>query len=202
MIESPSQRPNKYGFDPFSAVDETKANLLYGRVDIPADVKQDTEEAEAAAVLATALKVNPTMDRTLPWTLIMCAMFSFLYKEAEKDENRRAGRKTRGPQDPFPRPIRISPQFWAKGFNMITVRYVDTGYLKKPVMIRMETRPDGRSVSLAAMVQDKGKGATKTEDYLSPERINETRKRLRRMERHRLEVAEDSQVKKYLASIR
>jgi hypothetical protein len=52
------------------------------------------------------------------------------------------------------------------------------------------------------MVQDKGKGATKTEDYLSPERINETRKRLRRMERHRLEVAEDSQVKKYLASIR
>jgi hypothetical protein len=202
MSDSPSQKPNRYGFDPFDAVDEIRANMAYGRVDIPSDAKLDTAEAELEAVRATAAKVNPTMDRTLPWTLLMGGMFSFLYGDAEKEENRRAGRKKRSAHDALPRKIKVSAQDWAKAFNMISVRYVDTDFLKRPDVVKKETRPDGRVVKLAVMSQDKGKGGTKTQDYLSPLRVEETRKKLRRMEWHRLEVAEDPRVKKYLASKR
>jgi len=202
MSTSPSRKPNIFGFDPFMAVDTTKANLLYGRVDIPSDVRSDSEDAEAEAIKKTAQEVDPQMDRTLPWALLMGGMFKFLYKKAEKEENRRAGRKERGPNDPFPRPIKITPQDWAEAFNIITVSYVKADFLKRPDVVDRKNLAGGGKVDLVLMTQTRGKGGAKTEDYLSPERIGETRKRLRRMERHRLEMAENPRVQDYLQSLR
>jgi len=180
------------------AVDEAKANYFFGRTDVPKDAK----EGKLQAGLDAARGTNPERDRTLPWTLLMAGMFSLLYKEAEKEEARRAGRKKRGPRDPFPKPIRITPQEWAKAFNFITTSYINNEFMKKPDKVGEEKLANGRTVALLMIVQDAGKGAAKTRDYFSPERFNETKARLARMEMHRKEIANDPQVKKYLASLR
>jgi hypothetical protein len=193
-----SQKPNRYGFDPFLIIDTAKANYFYGRTDVP----PDTEEGQRQAELDAARDVDPEIDRTLPWTLLMGGMFSFLYKEAIRNENRRAGRKKRGPYDPFPRPIRFTPQRWAECFNIITVKYIDNEFLRRPDKVSEQKLSNGRKVALLMMLQDPGKGAAKTRDYLSPERLRETKLRLRRMERHRLEMAESPRVQKHLQSLR
>ena len=193
-----SQKPNRYGLDPFLAVDTAKANYYYGRTDVP----PDTVEGQRQAAMDAAKDVDPEIDRTLPWAILVGGMFSFLYKKAIREEDRRAGRKKRGPRDPFPKPIRITPQDWAKAFNFITTSYIDNEFLKRPDKVSVQKLQNGRSVALLVLVQDPGKGAAKSRDYFSPKRIGETRQRLRRMERHREEMAEDPQVKKYLATLR
>lgn len=193
-----SLKPNRYGYDPFMPVDTAKANYYFGRTDVP----PDTEEGQRQAMLDVTRDVDPEIDRTLPWALLMGGMFKFMYKKAEREENRRAGRKERGPNDPFPRPIKITPQFWAEAFNIITVRYIDTEFLKRPDKVGEQKLANGRKVALLIMLQDPGKGAAKTKDYLSPDRLRETRMRLRRMERHRLEMAENPRVQKYLQTLR
>ena len=193
-----SLKPNRYGFDPFLPIDTAKANYYFGRTDVPPDI----EEGQRQAQLDAARGVDPEIDRTLPWTLLMGGMFKFLYKQPIRDENKRFGRKSDETYVRFPRPIKITPQRWAEAFNIITVRYIDTEFLRRPDKVGETKLANGRKVALLVMLQDPGKGAAKTQDYLSPDRLPDTRARLRRMERHRGEMADDPQVQKYLSTLR
>ena len=201
-----SRKPNKFGLDPFLMVDTAKANYYYGRTDVPAD--DETKALKDAAVGA-----DPTLDRTLPWILLVRGMFSIIYKDILKQQLRRQGylqhlggikghQKQRNPNSPLPSPIVVPPHEWARAFNIITFRYVSDGFLKRPRVIKRMKTESGREIALALLVQDPGKGRDKMEDYLSSRRRRETVKVLRRMERHRLNLGENQAVQEHLASLR
>jgi hypothetical protein len=193
-----SRRPNKFGLDPFLLVDTAQANYYYGRT----DVHPDTKEGEAEALKDAAKGKDPELDRTLPWALLMGGMYGLIYREVEKEENRRRGRKKREPNQPLPRAINVKSFLWAEAFNIITAQYVKNGFFRRPQKVAERKLINGRKVALALLVQDPGKGAEKTRDYLSPERRQETIWKLRRMERHRLELGEDKDVQKHLTMLR
>jgi len=46
-MASLSRKPNRYGYDPFLLMDTSKANLYYGRTDVP----PDSEEGEQQAII-------------------------------------------------------------------------------------------------------------------------------------------------------
>ncbi len=193
-----SRKPNKFGLDPFLMIDTAQANYFYGRT----DVHPDTVEGQAEAQKDAAEGKNPELDRTLPWTLLVRGMFAFMYKKQQRAENKRRGKTKRDPDDPLPAPVIIHPFAWAEAFNIITYTYVQTGFFRRPQVIERRKLTNGRTVALAMLVQDPGRGAEKTRSYLSTERRRETVMVLRRMERHRLELGEDKDVKKYLTTLR
>ena len=190
-----SLKPNRFGWDPFLCIDTAKANYFFGRTDVP----PDTEEGQRQALLDASKDVDPEVDRTLPWGLLMGGMYSFLYRKAERENQIPKGDIKRGV---LPKPIRLTPMEWAEAFNIITVRYVETEHFKRPDKISEQRLANGRKVKLLMLLQDPGKGAAKSRDYYSPDRLRETKAKLRRMERHRQEVGENSRVKKYLAELR
>lgn len=193
-----SRRPNRYNLDPFVAADTIKANYYYGRIDI----EPDTKEGDKRAMLAVARGEEPDLDPALPWMLLMRGMFKFLYKEAIREDNRRRGRKKRNPGDPMPPSIgELKPPQWAEAFNIISVRYIETEYLKPPRSIS-EEKVNGRIIRLAVVVTNPGKGTAKSKSYIEEQEKQETINILRRMERHRLEVVNNAEVKKHLASLR
>jgi hypothetical protein len=190
------RKPHIYGLEPMLSVDLVRANYFFGRVDIPAD----TEEGERQAILSAARGENPELDKTLPWMLLMRGMFSYLYKQEMRDAKKRNGIYL--PGEFMPRPILIKPHEWAKAFNFISTSYIQNEFFKKPEVITQQVTESGRKVALALLVTNPGKGIAKSESYVRPENRRVTVKRLRRMERHRENIAEDPEVRRYLASLR
>jgi len=191
-----SRKPNRFGLNPFLAVDTAMANYYYGRTDVAPD-----EEGEEKALRDAAKDEGPELDRTLPWPLLVRGMFEILYKETMKQWLRRRGKSKREPEDPLPNSIVISPQEWARAFNIITFSYVENGLFRRPNVIKKRVTGDGREVALALLVQDPGKGREKMADYLSPKRRRETITVLRRMEKHRRDLGENDAVQKHLANM-
>lgn len=191
-----SHKPNIFGLEPFLAVDLVKANYYMGRVDIPAD----TEDGEAEALLAASRGQEPTLDKTLPWMLLMRGMFSYLYKKEMAEAKKQQGRYMR--PDFIPRPIVVKPHEWARAFNFVTTSYIKNEFFKKPEVVKRQVTEDGREVALVVMVTSPGKGLDKSESYVRPGERRNTVNRLRRMERHRENLAEMPDVQKYLASLR
>lgn len=179
--------------------DTAKANYYYGRTDI----EPDTEDGIARARQSEAKGERPILDKNLPWMLLARGMFKFLYKEAIVKDNYNKGVKKRIPGTRLPPKIpAIKPQAWAEAFNIITVSYVRNEFLKQPKAIK-ESKVNGRTVALAIIVQDPGKGLTKSTSYVADsDQKLETKNILRRMEAHRLEVGDLEEVKKHLAALR
>jgi len=193
-----SQKPNKFGLDPFLMCDTAKADYYYGRT----DVEPDTEEGEKRALMSAARGERPVLDKTLPWMLLARGMFKFLYRDAIAKDNKNQGRKKRIPGSDLPHKITITPQEWAKAFNMLTFSYVKHNFFKRPSG-PVSKDPDahgGRKLALV-LEQDPGKGLAKSGDYVEPDQKDETVKILRRMETHRLDLAERQDVKEHLASL-
>ena len=193
-----SQKPNKFGLDPFLMCDTTKADYYYGRT----DVEPDTEDGEKRALMSAAKGERPVLDKTLPWMLLARGMFKFLYKEAIAEDNKNRGRSKRIPGTALPHKITITPQDWAKAFNMLTFSYVRNDFFRVPTTISEQQTSTGRTVAKAILVQDPGKGLAKSESYIRPDQRVETVNILRRMETHRLDLGERGDVKKHLASLR
>lgn len=189
-----SRKPNKFGLDPFLMANTSMANYYYGRTDVPPD-----DETEALRDAATGK--DPELDRTLPWILLVRGMFSILYKDPLRNWLKRRGKSKRDPTDPLPSVIVVSPQEWARAFNIITYKYVEDGLFRRPNVISKRVTEEGREVALAMLVQDPGKGRDKMTDYLSSRRRRETIQVVRRMERHRINISENEAVQHHLAGL-
>jgi len=199
-VESPSRKRNKYDLEPFFAVDTASANYLLGRTDVP----PDPDEGQTQAALDAVRGIDPEIDVNLPWGLLMGGMFSLLYKEDRKKNKTAQPQRRMGfssPEYQLPRPIRVSPHDWAEAFNIITVRYIQTDYFLRPQKIKETKLTNGRTVALQLLLTKPGKGIAKSIDYYK-NRLPEMKAKLRRMEFHRQNVADDSRVQKYLQTLR